>query len=441
MKSAVVILALGVSCAVAWSQMQQPDATSARSKSGQFVARGPSIRAISPPSTADKNVLVLQPALLVVSCERIRAAVWDALGVSGPWAGRVFIRLRPNANPNDSITVIGNRFSDSWSYQLDMPQFVNRWHFLDAMVQVILLELANRNAGARSAEIPPWLTQGLAQHLVESSSLELMLNPPVLSGGPIPVSPTVVKRKANDPLEKARRTLRSNPQYTLEQLSWPGAEQLSGADGGLYRDNAQVFVAELLRLKDGKSCMTTTLGQLPQCYNWQTAFLRGFKPHFAALLDVEKWWSLQVVYITGRDPTRLWTTDESWRKLDEALQMPAQVRNDARDLPSRAALNLQTVVSDWDFATQKKVLADKVRLLDVLRLRLSPDPAVMAVKYRDTLDRYLKRRQEAAFTLPGGKTLAPTVKGTVREVLKALDELDIRRGEMKSQPGTQTGAN
>ncbi|HMP82463.1 MAG TPA: hypothetical protein PKA41_07110, partial [Verrucomicrobiota bacterium] len=316
----------------------------------------------------------------------------------------------------------------------DMPQTVNRWHYLDAMVQVILLEIANRNAANRSAEIPTWLTQGLAQQLIRSSNMELMLNPPALGRGVIPVSQTIASRNANDPLEKARATLRANPQFTLEQLSWPGSRELSGADGGFFRDNAQVFVAELLRLKDGQSCMTAMLGQLPHCYNWQTAFLRGYKPHFAALLDVEKWWALQSVHVTGRDPNRLWPPDESWRKLDEALGTPAQVHNKAGELPSRTTLDLQTVITDWDFNTQKKVLADKVRLLDALRLRLAPDPAVVAVNYRDALSRYLKRRQEAAFTMPGVKTPAPTVRGVVREVLKSLNELDAKRAELKSLP-------
>ena len=75
-----------------------------------------------------------------------------------------------------------------------------------------------------------------------------------------------------DPLAGARRVLRNNPALTFEQLSWPTDAQLSGADGGVYRASAQLFVSSLLGLKNGAAHLRAMLENLPQFYNWQTAF-------------------------------------------------------------------------------------------------------------------------------------------------------------------------
>jgi hypothetical protein len=78
-------------------------------------------------------------------------------------------------------------------------------------------------------------------------------------------------------------------------LSWPAAEQLVGERGELYRSSAQLFVHQLLNLPEGAACMRTMLEQLPLYYNWQFAFLHAFHELFPQPVDVEKWWSLQLV--------------------------------------------------------------------------------------------------------------------------------------------------
>ena len=90
-------------------------------------------------------------------------------------------------------------------------------------------------------------------------------------------------------------------------MSWPDEAQLSGADGGVYRASAQLFVNELLELKDGPAHLRAMLATLPEFYNWQTAFQSAFREDFPRPLDVEKWWALQVVNFVARDPGPAWT--------------------------------------------------------------------------------------------------------------------------------------
>jgi hypothetical protein len=444
MKPVTVTLLLFALSGAARAEFVPQEAASARSMSGQFIvgssAMGPVEYAISAMS-ADASSISLEPSLLVVSCERIKQAVWSELGVSGRWSGRISISLRTARSVDDPVTIVCNRFRDVWGYQLDMPQTVDRRRFLGAIVRTVLLELANRNSGARSAEIPAWLGEGLTEQLLASRKVEIMLPPPrkmVVQG--LMMSLATVDTNKFDPLETARRTLKANPPLTLGQLSWPTGAQLAGDDGGVYHAGAQVFVSELLHLRNGPACMSVMLNELGQCYNWQTAFFRAFKPHFTRLLDLEKWWALQQVSFTGNDPTRYLSREESWRKLDEILVARAEVRHKPDEMPSRSELTLQTAIVEWDFALQRQALENKSQALDFLRFRIAPELAGLLNEYRQTLADYLKRRGQAAFTLPGAKPPAPTVKGVVQETLRQLNALDEKRMALKPQPGPTTAA-
>lgn len=441
MKSVTVTLLLFALSGAAGAQFAPQEAVSVRSMSGQFIvgssAMGPVEYALSS-LAADANSISLEPSLVVVSCERIKQAVWRELGVSGQWSGKIIISLRPARSVDDPITVVCNRFRNVWDYQMDMPQTVDRRRFLGAIVRTVLLELANRNSGARSAEIPAWLGEGLTEQLLASRKAEIMLTSPRRAVQGLMMSLATMETNKFDPLEAARRTLQANPPLTLGQLSWPTGAQLAGDDGGVYHGSAQVFVSELLHLQNGPACMSVMLNELGQCYNWQTAFFRAFKPHFTQLLDLEKWWALQMVNFTGNDPTRYLSPEESWRKLDEILLARAEIRNKADEMPSRSELKLQTAIVEWDFALQRQALENKLQALDFLRFRIAPELAGLLNEYRQTLAGYLKRREQAAFTLPGAKPPAPTVRGVVQETLKQLNALDEKRMALKPQPGPTT---
>ena len=106
---------------------------------------------------------------------------------------------------------------------------------------------------AAEAEIPAWLTDGLSQELLATAWQEIILSSPnkVMNG--LPVTRTVKTTRGMDSLAGARRVLRDHATLTFEQLSWPTGAQLSGADDGVYRASAQLFVNELLGLKDGRA--------------------------------------------------------------------------------------------------------------------------------------------------------------------------------------------
>jgi len=432
MKTLAVIALAGTLAAAASAQVMPNTLGVARSFSGQFTVRG------VPPDTvpsradawaADTNIISLEPALLVVSCERIKQGLWRELGVNGAWHGRVELNLFPARTASDEVTLAAERSPNGWNYRAALPDVMARNRFVREVTRVLLLELANRNAGEHSAELPAWLVEGLTQQLLAGSQLELLLPPPRWDVRGLTLNSQVSDVRRLQPLAQAKKNLDVRPALTFEELSWP-----ERTEADVFRSSAQLFVSQLLRFNDGPACLRAMLERLPRFYNWQTAFLDAFAPHFTRQLDVEKWWALQVADFTGRDLAQTWTPAESWRKLDELLQSSVQIRVRPDELPERGRASLQTVLRDADVLQQSEIVPRKIQELDGLRLRVAPSLVPLVDEYRRALLAFRERRQQTSLRNPLGKRGLMIPDRAMEETVCQLDALDERRAALR--PGT-----
>jgi len=421
---------------LACGQLLPPDENSVHSVSGQFVVTGPaqlSPLAHSPGMATNASLVRLEPALLSVSAERIKESLRRHLGLepSAPWQGKIFLALHPAQSPDEDVTILSQPFFNGWNYRVQLPDVLSQTRFLRAMTGVLLLELANRgNAGARSAEIPAWLADGLAQQLLVTGLPGTVLSVPSKLVDGLPQSRVVATQRGLDPLADARRVLRDRPALTFAQLSWPTDPQLTGEDGGAYRASAQLFVSELLGLKDGPAHLRVMLAALPGCYNWQTAFQTAFRESFPQLLDVEKWWALQVVSFMARGPGPRWTPAVSREKLDEILSVPVEVWTTSNALPAHAEVSLQAVIRNFEPARQTAILQTKLRDLELAQLRMAAPLAALTDEYRLAVASYLGQNKEIRQPLWSKHPLPQ--KTSARATLKKLDELDARRHTIES---------
>jgi hypothetical protein len=361
--------------------------------------------------------------LLPSSCERIKQLLCSELGTSAAWRGRVYIALHPARGPYETVNVISQEFLDGWQYRVELPDFVERARYVRAMVDVLLLELANRTAVEHSAEIPTWLAEGLARQLLVTSQAEIILQPPRSRSTGINLAFTDINALRANPLAPAHREFESHPPLMFEELSWPTPEQLAGGAGELYADSAQLFVTELLRLRDGRACLRAMVEELPRHYNWQFAFLHAFGASFQRPLDVEKWWELQVVHFTGRDLGQTWPVEESWRRLGQAVRSSVQVRVGTNELPMSAEVSLQTIIRAWDRKTQTQAIEDKLRELALMRPRLARELAALAEDYSKALQAYLQARERTGL-FSYRKNAAQ--RRASEEAIRELDSLDAR---------------
>jgi hypothetical protein len=413
------------------AQVPQSPVNSVLSYSGQFVIHAE--RSSQPPSpfsslATNRNLVRLEPALMGVSCERIKQILLRELGSGAPWSGKIYVELRPARVANQTITITSERFKGGWQYQLKLPDQVERDRYLRAIIHALLLEYANRGRKARLAEIPLWLTEGFSQRLLASSETEIILPPPRETVNGLNVRTLRVTDRVDNPIEQARGQLRGRPPLTFDQLSWQAQDELSDPAAELYRSSAQLFLAELLHLPNGRACLATMLTRLAQYQNWQLAFLEGFRSHFERPLDVEKWWALCCVQSPKRSPAQSLSVEGGWDDLDRALGTPAPGSTDATSQSGRPEVSLQTIIREWGRAQQIQALHGKLQELGLLRARVAPDLAVLVQEYGLALEVYLQNQHRAKPVVFFGNAGRG---GIAQETLQRLDALDARREALR----------
>jgi hypothetical protein len=401
------------------------DNSTTRSRSGQFAIRVSFQATPDPFLLTNQSLVHLDPAVVAVACERVKERLWGELGLHGQWVSRVSILLYPALSPDEVVTLSSDRVTGGWQYRMYLPEMVERGRYARAIVQVLLLEWANRNVGSHGAEIPTWLVEGLSQQLLASNEAQIILPAPESHGGGRPMSPSYLNARRVDPLTHAHEVLTTHTPLTFQDLSWPDDASLAGEPGEVYRGCAQLFVHRLLDLADGRACLRAMLAALPERYNWQFAFLTAFHSHFERAVDVEKWWAIQLAEFTGRSLDQTWAKETSLQKLDQALRASIQVRTVTNELPLHAEAVLQNVVRDWDPATQGPILQGKIGELGLLYFNASPEIAPLVEGYRQTLADYLRKRDKPGLRLPFRKQAVQrhNIEGTVTR----LYALDARR--------------
>jgi hypothetical protein len=200
------------------------------------------------------NLVRVDPTLLAVSAERIKKAVLDEIGARDQWRDRIALNLHHTQGMGDRVTITPVRFDRDWLYRVDVPDFMDRGQLVSAIVQVVLLEMVNRPT-TQSVELPAWLVQGMTREVQFSAQNELVVEPPKQKPGADPYRFVFNSGRRADPLLQAHEKLLTVPPLTLEQLSWPGEWQFTGAAAEAYSCSAQLFFHDLLALPDGRVAM------------------------------------------------------------------------------------------------------------------------------------------------------------------------------------------
>jgi hypothetical protein len=399
--------------------MDAAERMTVRSQSGQFTVQGmPLTGSALVPPVAGATYVRLDPAVLAVSCERIKDLLLDELQMPDRWRGAVLMAIHPVRRDQEPIEVRAIHFTDGWQYRLRIPEQVGKERLVQTLLQVMLLEMANRRAGSTSVELPPWLGEGLASILRTESLAALALEPDTR---------IVRDRRSLDPLYGVKQRLKERPPLTLDELNWPTEEMLFPENRLAYETSAHLFVYELMRVPSGRRHLRDFLQILPDHLNWQTAFLRAFADPFPRMIDLDKWWSLVLVQYSGRDVSILWTEAESRRKLDQVLLTPVQVRLRADELPMTTQASLQSVIREWDYGKQIPLVRLKLNHLNALRLRISQNLVGLLDDYRQILEAYLEGRTQSEQPVAGRKLRVANWRNLLEQTVERLNELDLRK--------------
>jgi len=411
---AILVLALTANCCLDCVGAVRELPTDARrfvttlSRSGQFTVQGlpvsKSLPGLAPPS--DATYARVDATLFCITAENIKQALLSVLETTDRWQSSITVSLYPVQRDGEEIVITSVRSPDGWNYRMRVPELMDKDRLTRALVEVLLLEMAQRTAGERRIELPPWLVPGLSAHLEANAAAPLIVEPETFTNR---------RRRLQESVNATRETLRTAGGLTLDDLNWP-TERITPL---AYEASAHLFVRELLR-KGGGAPFNNMLARLRDHYNWQTAFLQAFG--FQSLREVDKWWTLHLVQFAGRDSLSIWSTGEVNAQLMDLLNTTVHVRRATNELPVAMQVPLDRVLQEWDFAQQETVLRQKLVQLDALRLRSPTNFVGVVVGYQRQLSDYIGRRQRLARS-----ARAPIVKSLVKATLQKLGELDVRR--------------
>ncbi len=400
-----------------------PEPITLISSSKQFIVRGFRYPQKTEPVPRNSDWLLLEPAPLVVACERVKQAVELELGAGGAWHGRIQVELQPLQFDKEEIVCTATHSPEGWAYRIEMPDQVEASQLIRALVGALLTESANRGARERAVELPPWLIPGLAAHLRAGplSSFVLEADRPVMR-----------QRVGQEALDPVRARLQATAPLTVDQLNWPEPGPDHGGGAELYADCAHLLVRELLRLHGGRDCLRSFLRLLPEHLNWQLAFFRAFTPHFQRMMELEKWWSMVLVQFTGRHPGKALEAAEAWRQLEAILYTPVQVRLKRTELPHTSYESLDGLLRDWEYPRLRPVFEHKVAALLALRAQAPPEVASLVEEYRRLLETHLTESAHAARDSSKFRFLYP---GVVASTARSLKPLETRRHQLQPPPG------
>ncbi len=392
----------------------------ARSLSGQFVVSGgqvPEARiGIIPELSAGSEMLELQPQWLAVAAERVKRAVLARFDSPDRWRGKIHIEIKTGRDMrNVPIRIVPVLMPAGWSYRMDVPEEVEWKRLVRALVEVVLLEVANRDAGDRVGLPPLWLNEGMTGLVLAEGGRDLVIE-----------GHTAVLRNERKPgaLAEVRRVLAGRPPLLFGDLSFPPETLANDPAGWMqYQASASLLVHELMLDGEGIAAMGRFLQVMPRYLNWQTAFVEAHRNRFLSLLEVEKWWAVNATHVMSRDPALLWSREASLSHLTGMLSENATIRTDGR-ADQRQLVPLSEVVVKWDAAVQREVLNRKREQLRELYRHAPSDLLPLVTEFNEVLAEYLDARYQVE---SGGlrraelEPRARVVAGKAARRLKALE--------------------
>lgn len=397
-------------------------AATAVSRSQQFIVHGhppPAAKYGTIRPSADINpVIDVQPQALAITAERVQSAVLNRLGAAPAGVrGRFHLFLIPtNRFGAGPLEIIPRAFREGWQYHVGVPESVDWRRLVRGLAEVVVLELANREAAASLARTPLWLNEGLAGILEIEDGRSLVQEPEVV---------VVRAGRRGDPLLESRMALASVGPMTFSELSQPPPGVLSDTNQfARFHASAVLLTQQLLMEEGGVARMRQAVLWSPQFLNWELAFLRAHEGRFLTVLDVEKWWAVNSAAVLSRDPFRRWTREQTVGRLKEVMLELVNTQADTNAPALRRQMPVGEFILGADFPDQRPVIERKLGQLREIYRQAPEDLLSMVEEYYRSLENYLRQRQSAGQDPTGRGAIEVRSRLQARLTARRLADLD-----------------
>ena len=187
-------------------------------------ARPPLTTAFTPlHGTSGQDLIHLDADMLLLSASRIREALLNELSLSDK-GGRIRFVLYRASKADDLIGIASSFRPGGWEYEAEVPDQLDAPKLTRGVVNVLLLEYANRGQGPKPSELPLWLVEGITQNLLAVAGTDLVLST-IPNGSMLRVTRD---RRGLDYLQNARAILASKGALSFSDLAYPRPQLLAG---------------------------------------------------------------------------------------------------------------------------------------------------------------------------------------------------------------------
>jgi hypothetical protein len=338
---------------------------------------------------------------LIFFAEETKKRLLRELGVSDLWNGHILIRIM-DLPPGTRPVVERQAFSDKWLYQLTVPEELPSRQLLHAMVSLLLEEYAGRYS-RKAPRIPPWLTEGFTELLIQKNGATLFTSL-TLNRANILFQPDVMRR--------SRVVVQKTAPVSYLNLSLPPAELQLGAGLVRYRAHAHLFTSHLLARNDGTRRMQFFIRETNRRANSQHALLAAFD--FKSMLAAEQWWSLTQTRFRNRDAHNRWKPGVALGHLANLLSVEAATEDGRKSVPLREYLQTGT------YAEHLKVLLPMLQKLTLVEINAPPQLTRITREYRLVLEQYIGKPRQ-----PNGPIPTPTTEAHAARRKTAVQSLHL----------------
>jgi hypothetical protein len=338
---------------------------------------------------------------LIFFAEETKKRLLHELGVSDLWSGHVMLRII-DLPPETKPVLERQAFGEKWRYQLTVPEELPSRQLLHAMVSLLLEEYAGRYS-RKAPRIPPWLTEGFTELLIQKNGATLFTSL-TLNRANILFQPDVMRR--------SRVVVQKTAPVSYLNLSLPPAELQLGAGLVRYRAHAHLFTSHLLARTDGTRRMQFFIRETNRRANSQHALLAAFD--FKSMLAAEQWWSLTQTRFRNRDAHNRWKPGVALGHLANLLSVEAATEDGRKSVPLREYLQTGT------HAEHLKVLLPMLQKLTLVEINAPPQLTRITREYRLVLEQYIGKPRQ-----PNGPIPTPTTEAHAARRKTAVQSLHL----------------
>ena len=328
------------------------------------------------------DLIQLTPASLATFASSVRVQWARQFEINQQWQGRIYLHIvAGKLGDTPDVRRISSPKS-GWDYRAILPQEIGGRTLTQVLINLLLKEYSGRYS-MEEPNIPPWLTAGCAELLLQTSGPLLFVPFHTRGGGGVSFN------HPQDPLHASRKVIEDLPAISFLTLSLPPPDLIQGEKQAQYRAHSHLLTYKLLSEKEGRKRMQFFLREIPKHKNTPSAL--GVAYGHETMLQIEQWWSLAQTQFRSRDAFNRWRPKVILGHLSDSLLLQTfTIPSNTESKPQLRLISIQEFIGNGTRTKHSEKLKPLLQRLRFLQVNAPPETARLIQDYHSAIESYLE---------------------------------------------------